>query len=201
MRVGGQFHAPAALPLGKRPGTHCTGGWVGPKAGLDGCWNALYVIILYYVVTLYYIILCYVTLYYIILCYVTLYYIILYYVMSHYIILCYVTSYYIMLCHIILYYVVTLYYVILCCHIILYYVMSHYIMLYYVMSHYIIYYIMKMDKLQKLRTSKSITLLTDFPSTELQNVRPDQLASNVTLCSTTSLAVLCRYECWPLVRR
>ena len=31
MRVGGQRHAPAALPLGKRPGTHCTGGWVGPR--------------------------------------------------------------------------------------------------------------------------------------------------------------------------
>ena len=24
-------------PPGKEPGTHCTGGWVGPKAGLDGC--------------------------------------------------------------------------------------------------------------------------------------------------------------------
>jgi hypothetical protein len=31
--VGGQFHAPAALPAGKRPGTHCIGGWVGPRAG------------------------------------------------------------------------------------------------------------------------------------------------------------------------
>ena len=30
-------YPPAALPLGKRPGTHCTGGWVGPRAGLDGC--------------------------------------------------------------------------------------------------------------------------------------------------------------------
>ena len=30
--VGGQLHAP-----GKRPGTHCIGGWVGPRAGLDGC--------------------------------------------------------------------------------------------------------------------------------------------------------------------
>jgi hypothetical protein len=37
MWVGGQPHAPAALPPGKRPGTHCTGGWVGPRAGLDGC--------------------------------------------------------------------------------------------------------------------------------------------------------------------
>jgi hypothetical protein len=37
MGVGGQHHAPAALPTGKRPGTHCTGGWVGPRAGLDGC--------------------------------------------------------------------------------------------------------------------------------------------------------------------
>jgi hypothetical protein len=37
MRVGGQLHAPATLPPGKRHGTHCTGGWVGPRAGLDGC--------------------------------------------------------------------------------------------------------------------------------------------------------------------
>jgi hypothetical protein len=36
MGVSGQHHAPAALyPRGKDPGTHCTGGWVGPKAGLD----------------------------------------------------------------------------------------------------------------------------------------------------------------------
>jgi len=28
--VGGQCHALAALPSGKRPGTHCTGSWVGP---------------------------------------------------------------------------------------------------------------------------------------------------------------------------
>jgi hypothetical protein len=37
MRVGGQNHAPAALPPGKGPGTHCIGSWVGPRAGLDGC--------------------------------------------------------------------------------------------------------------------------------------------------------------------
>ena len=37
MGMGGQHHAPAALPPGKKPGIHCTGGWVGPKAGLDGC--------------------------------------------------------------------------------------------------------------------------------------------------------------------
>ena len=37
MRVGGQCHALAALPQEKRPGAHCTGGWVGPKAGLRGC--------------------------------------------------------------------------------------------------------------------------------------------------------------------
>jgi len=36
MGVGGQRHAPAALPR-ERPGTRCTGGWVGPRAGLDGC--------------------------------------------------------------------------------------------------------------------------------------------------------------------
>jgi len=37
MWVGGQRHDPAALPLGKTPVTHCTGGWVGPTASLDGC--------------------------------------------------------------------------------------------------------------------------------------------------------------------
>ena len=37
MGVGGQRHTPADLPPGKRPCTHCIGGWVGPKAGLDGC--------------------------------------------------------------------------------------------------------------------------------------------------------------------
>jgi len=37
MGVGGQRHAPAALPPGKRPDTYCIGGWVGPRAGLDGC--------------------------------------------------------------------------------------------------------------------------------------------------------------------
>ena len=30
-------HAPAALYPRERPGTHCTGGWVGPRAGLDRC--------------------------------------------------------------------------------------------------------------------------------------------------------------------
>ena len=33
--VGGQRHAPNVLPPGRRPGTHCTGGWVGPTASLD----------------------------------------------------------------------------------------------------------------------------------------------------------------------
>jgi hypothetical protein len=36
MGVSGQCHAPAAIYLwGKTPGTHWTGGWVGPRAGLD----------------------------------------------------------------------------------------------------------------------------------------------------------------------
>ena len=35
--VGCQHHALAALPPGKRPGTPCTGGWVGLTAGLDTC--------------------------------------------------------------------------------------------------------------------------------------------------------------------
>jgi hypothetical protein len=33
MGVGGQRHARAALSPEKRPGTHCTGGWLGPSAG------------------------------------------------------------------------------------------------------------------------------------------------------------------------
>ena len=37
MGVGGESHAPAALPPGKSPGTHCTGGWVGSTADLNGC--------------------------------------------------------------------------------------------------------------------------------------------------------------------
>jgi hypothetical protein len=36
MDVGGQGHALASLPAGKRPSTHYTGGWVVPRAGLDG---------------------------------------------------------------------------------------------------------------------------------------------------------------------
>jgi len=35
--VRGQRHAPAAFYPWDRPGTHCTGGWVGPRAGLDRC--------------------------------------------------------------------------------------------------------------------------------------------------------------------
>ena len=37
MWVGIQHHALAALPTGERPGTHRIGGWVGSRAGLDGC--------------------------------------------------------------------------------------------------------------------------------------------------------------------
>ena len=36
-RVRGQRHAPAALYTRERPSTHCTGGWVGARAGLDRC--------------------------------------------------------------------------------------------------------------------------------------------------------------------
>jgi hypothetical protein len=35
--VRGQRHAPAALHRRERYHTHCTGGWVGPRAGLDRC--------------------------------------------------------------------------------------------------------------------------------------------------------------------
>jgi hypothetical protein len=34
---GGQHHAPATLYPQERPGTHCTGGCVGPRASLDRC--------------------------------------------------------------------------------------------------------------------------------------------------------------------
>ena len=35
--VRGQRHAPAASYPRERPCTHCTGGWVGPRSGLDRC--------------------------------------------------------------------------------------------------------------------------------------------------------------------
>jgi hypothetical protein len=35
MRVDGQRHVPAALTMGKRHATHCTGGWVGTRAELE----------------------------------------------------------------------------------------------------------------------------------------------------------------------
>jgi len=35
MGVGGQRHASAALPSGKRHDSHCIGGWVDPRAGMD----------------------------------------------------------------------------------------------------------------------------------------------------------------------
>jgi hypothetical protein len=37
MGMGGQRHARATLPQGKKAGTHCVGGWVGPRAGLKWC--------------------------------------------------------------------------------------------------------------------------------------------------------------------
>jgi hypothetical protein len=35
MEMSRQLHAPAALPKEKDSGTHCKGGWVGPRGGLD----------------------------------------------------------------------------------------------------------------------------------------------------------------------
>jgi len=37
--VSGQQHAPAELYPQERPGTHCTGGWVGPRARLERAEN------------------------------------------------------------------------------------------------------------------------------------------------------------------
>jgi hypothetical protein len=39
MGVGGQRHAPFALPPAKRPGAHCTGGWVFPRSVWTGAEN------------------------------------------------------------------------------------------------------------------------------------------------------------------
>jgi hypothetical protein len=39
MRVGGQLHAPAALPPGKTPRTHCIGGWWAPGPVWTGAEN------------------------------------------------------------------------------------------------------------------------------------------------------------------
>ena len=36
MGVGGQRHAASLYPR-ENPGTHCTGGWVDHRTGLDGC--------------------------------------------------------------------------------------------------------------------------------------------------------------------
>jgi len=41
MGVGGQRHAPTALPQGNRADTLCVGGWVGLRASLDGCGKSL----------------------------------------------------------------------------------------------------------------------------------------------------------------
>ena len=35
MGEGGQRQAPSDFPP-KKPGTHCLGGWLGPRAGLEG---------------------------------------------------------------------------------------------------------------------------------------------------------------------
>jgi hypothetical protein len=45
-RGGWSMPRPAGLLLGKRPVTHCTGSWVGPRAGMELCgksrlyWNS-----------------------------------------------------------------------------------------------------------------------------------------------------------------
>ena len=35
MEVSGKRYDPAALLSGRNPRAHCTGGWVGPRLGLD----------------------------------------------------------------------------------------------------------------------------------------------------------------------
>jgi hypothetical protein len=41
MEVGSQRHASAALPPGKRPETHCTKCWVGPRPVWTGVLNVV----------------------------------------------------------------------------------------------------------------------------------------------------------------
>jgi len=36
---GWSMPRPGHFPHRERPGTHCIGGWVGRRAGLEGCWN------------------------------------------------------------------------------------------------------------------------------------------------------------------
>jgi len=51
--VGGQSHAPAALPSGKRSCNHFIGGWVGPRASLDGCEKSRWYIHIYIYIYIY----------------------------------------------------------------------------------------------------------------------------------------------------
>jgi hypothetical protein len=41
--LGGYSHIPAAVPSGKRPGTHCIGDWFGTRTGLDRCRKDVYI--------------------------------------------------------------------------------------------------------------------------------------------------------------
>ena len=49
MGVGGEHHAPAALPSGKDPVPIVQKGWVGPRADLDGCGYTFEAQFLFYV--------------------------------------------------------------------------------------------------------------------------------------------------------
>jgi len=40
MEGGWSTPRPGRFTPQERPGTHCIGGWVGPRAGLDGCGKA-----------------------------------------------------------------------------------------------------------------------------------------------------------------
>jgi hypothetical protein len=40
MELGDQRNPHADLQLGNRIGTHCIGGWVSTRAGVDGCGNS-----------------------------------------------------------------------------------------------------------------------------------------------------------------
>ena len=59
MGMGDYGHASAPLPPANKPGTHCIGGWMEPRADLGGCGNfAPTRIFLVFSFTLYFIRIC-----------------------------------------------------------------------------------------------------------------------------------------------
>ena len=113
-----------------------------PQVPLFRTGGSVYSIIYYHVIYMIFSpIFYYLSWYYRLLCYITLYYVIVYHFVS-----CFLVLYYTKLCYIILYYTI-LYYTILY-HIILYYIKLYYIILYYILLYYIISYYIILHHIQ-----------------------------------------------------